>query len=101
MTQPIEVDPTKLENAGHHMLSVRDKMDGIVGKLKSSVGAAGTETWGNDKFGKGFADGDDGYLESRTELLSGADETVKSLQQFGQGMIDGAGELRKADTPGA
>ncbi len=101
MTQPIEVDPTKLANAGHHLLSVKDKMDGIVGKLKNAVGHAGTETWGNDKFGKGFADGEDGYTKSRTELLAGADETVKSLQQFGQGMVDAAVTVRKADTPGA
>ncbi|MGV9678510.1 hypothetical protein ACWDSJ_24790 [Nocardia sp. NPDC003482] len=100
MADAVEVDPAKLTATGNHMLTVRDKLGGIVSHLNGAVGTAGPETWGTDSFGKGFADGDDGYVRSRTELLSGAHELVISLGQFGQGMIDAANKMTAADHQG-
>ncbi|WP_156959805.1 hypothetical protein [Nocardia sp. BMG51109] len=100
MAERVEIDPSKLGLAGESMLSIKDKMAAIFAKLNDEVGSAGEETWGDDKFGKGFAEGEEGYIESRKQLLGGGGDMVKTIGEFGQGMIDGAAEIRNTDNAG-
>jgi hypothetical protein len=95
----VQVNPDQLTKAGNNMLAVQQKMNNIITALDNAVGKAGAETWGNDRFGNGFADGGNGYIASRKQLLSGGHEMAASLQQFGQGMIDAAKTLSIADNP--
>jgi hypothetical protein len=96
----VQVNPDQLTKAGNKMLAVQQKMNNIITTLDNAVGEAGTETWGNDSFGKGFADGDNGYIASRKQLISGGHDMATSLTQFGNGMIDAAHTMSAADNQG-
>src|SRR6266568_8269061 len=80
MSEPVSINPDGLRNAANQFDDISDTTRRILNTLTGGCNAEG-EPWGDDKAGKKFSEGSQGYLANR-------DGTFKSLGQlvdlFGQ-----------------
>ncbi|WP_067574569.1 hypothetical protein [Nocardia acidivorans] len=75
---------------------VRDGIEQIVDTLVTTANGRG-EPWGDDTLGAGFANGDNGYLKSRNNILDGADNMAGTFGNFSKGQTESADYLAAMD----
>lgn len=75
---------------------VRDGIENVVDTLVTNSAGRG-EPWGSDTLGAGFAEGDNGYLKSRNNILDGADNMAGTFGNFSKGQTDSAELLSRMD----
>ncbi|MFI6172433.1 hypothetical protein ACIBCN_37035 [Nocardia sp. NPDC051052] len=105
MTQSIIVNPSDVRAAGQELLDMSSGTPGgavsfhaIMRELTDAVGGAGTETWGDDSFGKQFAEGANGYRASRSNLLKGGNDMLETLEDFGTGLTTAANSMSNGES---
>ncbi|MBF6356149.1 hypothetical protein IU449_16645 [Nocardia higoensis] len=92
----VENYPPLLDKAAQATGEVRDRINGVLSTLAASLAARG-EPWGNDKLGKQFAEGDQGYVKSKENLEKSAGNMAISFGNFSKTQTDAARELRKME----
>lgn len=101
MAENIEVDLDALTKAAdvpeEVSRKVREVIDTLHGTLAGIENDATDQPWGNDKFGKKFADGDKGYKATRTNMVEGGYGMADALFEFGQGERTAADQFRAAE----
>ena len=93
MADEIIITPGDLSSAGRQVLDAQTQLQTIVNTLSNGVSRYGEETWGNDSYGRDFADdskGNPGYISSRTNLLKGGSDMATAIGEFGTGMTTAA-----------
>ncbi|MTE11534.1 hypothetical protein [Nocardia aurantiaca] len=75
---------------------VRDGINGVVNTFTAQADSLGTP-WGNDSLGNQFANGDQGYLASKKNILEGASNMAGTFANFSQSQKDSADELERTE----
>ncbi|MET7768252.1 hypothetical protein [Nocardia sp. NPDC005366] len=88
MPEQIVIAPSAIEAAGLELHTAASMFERIIDTLAKSAFSNGSETWGNDSYGHQFADGSNGYISSRDNLVRGGRDMAETITQFGTGMID-------------
>jgi uncharacterized protein YukE len=71
MGVPLGVTPAQLRATADHLTDVSTRMAAVLSGLRSRLDGEG-RAWGDDKVGREFADGGEGYLAQ----VDGVDESV-------------------------
>ncbi|MVU78986.1 hypothetical protein GPX89_17250 [Nocardia sp. ET3-3] len=79
---------------------VRDGIQGVVDTFESSADGLG-EPWGSDSLGKQFAEGAQGYLASKKNIVDGAKNMAGTFANFSKSQHDSAVELEKKEKENA
>ncbi|MEV6095116.1 hypothetical protein [Nocardia sp. NPDC051981] len=79
---------------------VRDGIQGVVDDLESRSAALG-QPWGTDSLGSQFANGAQGYLASKKNIVEGATNMAGTFGNFSKGQLDSAAELEKTEQANA
>lgn len=85
-----------LRTAASKTDAVREGVQQVVNTLVSSAEARG-DCWGDDSMGNQFANGKNGYLASKTNILDGANNMAGTFANFSQGQTDSANQLAAMD----
>ncbi|MEV6558464.1 type VII secretion target [Nocardia sp. NPDC051756] len=89
MNQPIKINPDGLRRAAAGFDEVAEQLGKIHETLVQSTEAEG-EAWGNDKFGKKFADGPKGYKVGRDNNFKSLTQLADVVEQNAKNLRDGA-----------
>lgn len=73
-----------------------DRAETVLAVLAEELAAAG-HPWGDDEFGRQFAEGPQGYRAASAHLSAGAEAVQKALRQFALGIAEGARVLHLQD----
>lgn len=98
MAETIVISPGEVRAGGNELLAAKADLDAVLATLRTVVAANGTETWGDDSYGRQFADGKTGYRSSRTNLLDGVREFATTIGEFGTGLIGAADRTERTET---
>ncbi|MEC3955055.1 hypothetical protein VMT65_18585 [Nocardia sp. CDC153] len=79
---------------------VRDGIQGVVDALVSRTEALG-EPWGGDSLGSQFANGEQGYLASKKNIVDGTKNMAGTFGNFSKSQQDSADELEKTEQANA
>ncbi|GAB0106450.1 hypothetical protein JMUB6875_54350 [Nocardia sp. JMUB6875] len=96
MSGRLEAYEDLLTTAAGKTDKVRDGVEKVVSTLVSAAEGRG-EPWGNDTLGGNFANGDQGYLASKKNILEGAGNMAGTFGNFSDGQRKAAEELKKMD----
>ncbi|MFB8002136.1 hypothetical protein [Nocardia sp. NPDC056000] len=96
MTDRLQSYKELLRTASSKTGAVRDGIDKIVDTLVSATEGRG-EPWGNDTMGSGFANGDNGYLKSSGNIISGARNMSGTFGNFSKGQKEALDLLTTMD----
>ncbi|WP_157574078.1 hypothetical protein [Nocardia jejuensis] len=96
MTDRLESYKDLLRTASNKTGKVRDGIDDVVDQLISSTEGRG-EPWGNDTMGRGFATGENGYVASSTNIVTGARNMSGTFANFSKGQLDALALLTNMD----
>ncbi|WP_019929536.1 hypothetical protein [Nocardia sp. BMG111209] len=101
----IVVYPDRLADAGRRLSgggsgSAQGELAAIVGELTTRLHDYGPQTWGTDSYGRQFADGRDGYVAARDNLLTGGTQMATAIGSIGRGLIDAAGNFTANEASG-
>ncbi|MFF0609134.1 hypothetical protein ACFYUD_10740 [Nocardia tengchongensis] len=96
MSGRLEAYEDLLTKAAGKTDKVRDGIEKVVSTLVSAADSRGTP-WGNDTLGSNFAEGDQGYLASRKNIVEGAGNMAGTFGNFSDGQLKAAEELKKMD----
>ncbi|MCX4093064.1 hypothetical protein [Nocardia sp. alder85J] len=101
----IVVYPGKLADAGRQLsgsgsATAQGQLAAIVGDLTTALHNYGSQTWGDDSYGKKFADGKEGYVAARDDLLSGGSDMASVIGSVGRTLIDAAGNFTGNEASG-
>ena len=99
MADRVEADAALFRQAALKTGHVRDRVNGVLDTLQTSLAGRGTP-WGDDKIGKQFADGPDGYLVALTKLTTGTTNMALTFGNFSDGQIQSADLLQSMDHNG-
>lgn len=97
MPETIIVTPGAVRAGGTELIAAKTAFETTMNTLSETVGSYGPETWGKDSYGREFADGEKGYRSSRNNLLSGGRDMVRTVEDFGSGLIRAANSSESAD----
>ncbi|GAB2562191.1 hypothetical protein [Nocardia heshunensis] len=75
---------------------VRDGINGVVNTFNGQSDALGTP-WGNDSLGNQFANGDQGYLASKDNIVKGATNMAGTFANFSKSQKDSADKLEATE----
>ncbi|MGW5105795.1 hypothetical protein [Nocardia sp. NPDC004123] len=75
---------------------VRDGINGVVNTFGAQADALGTP-WGDDSLGNQFANGDQGYLASKKNILEGATNMAGTFANFSKSQKDSADKLEATE----
>ncbi|WP_157555400.1 WXG100 family type VII secretion target [Nocardia crassostreae] len=92
----VSATPEQLRSAGGKMQALHDRVNGIFNKLEGALAGRG-EPWGNDSYGSGFADGEQGYLTARENLKDGFGKLATTFKSYADGQKDAATLLAGMD----
>lgn len=99
MSERVELDPDRLRQAAQKTAHVRDRIDTVMGTLRTSLAGRG-QPWGNDKIGDQFyngADGNGGYDASVTNLDTSTSNISTTFGNFSYNQASTAGYLETQD----
>lgn len=96
MTNRLESYKDLLRVASGKTGKVRDGIEKVVDTLVSSADGRGAP-WGDDTLGAGFADGENGYLKSRENIVTGANNMAGTFGNFSKGQKDALETLTAMD----
>ncbi|MEU1985389.1 hypothetical protein [Nocardia sp. NPDC019395] len=94
--QNVEYNEQAFRRAGAKTGAVRDKIQGVIDTLESSIASRGAP-WGTDTLGDTFANGQNGnpgYTTARDNLVEGAGNVAGTFGSFHDGQIESADLLR-------
>ncbi|QIS02311.1 hypothetical protein F5X71_08220 [Nocardia brasiliensis] len=97
MSEKIIVDPAEVRSGGTELLAAKAAFENTMHTLAAAIDGYGPETWGRDSYGREFAEGEQGYRSSRNNLLSGGRQMVRTVEDFGSGLIRAANAAESAD----
>lgn len=100
MTGNVTVDPEALRAAASRATDLQGRVAEIVDTLTSTLQSHGAP-WGDDHYGREFAEGDNGYLAVHKNLISGGQTMVTSLSDLATGQNDAADSLQGTDRASA
>ncbi|MFI5780698.1 hypothetical protein [Nocardia sp. NPDC051570] len=92
----VEVDTAQLRNAAGKVDDVAVRVWNTVKGLENTLNEKGYP-FGHDNYGKKFTDGDSGYEKSSHNLMDGAENMTRSLNQFRDSMRDAAQKMDDMD----
>ncbi|WP_067667188.1 hypothetical protein [Nocardia miyunensis] len=93
----VEINPEQLRTAASDCDRIHSSVLSTLKTLRTAVDAE-QAPWGNDSFGKKFADGDKGYIAVSKNLLEGINDLATTFGTFASGQREAADELSNADT---
>ncbi|WP_097245079.1 WXG100 family type VII secretion target [Nocardia amikacinitolerans] len=96
MATKVGITPDQLRRAAGAMGDLRDRVNGILTTLETSLDSRGA-AWGGDGYGSTFADGPEGYLAARKNLTEGIGNTAKTLDSYSDGQYKAAKLLARTD----
>lgn len=96
MSDKLRHDADLFEKAAERTSAVRDRVNGVLSALDAALAGRG-EPWGNDKLGRQFAEGPDGYKVARTNMTANINTTATNFDNFYTGQTKTAKELRRMD----
>ncbi|MFF0607247.1 WXG100 family type VII secretion target [Nocardia tengchongensis] len=96
MAPKVGVTPAQLRGAAGQLADLRDRVDGILTTLETSLSAKGA-AWGGDGYGSTFADGEQGYLAAHKNLSEGIGNTAETLDSYAAGQYRAADLLAHTD----
>jgi hypothetical protein len=96
MANSVEVDPAQLKVAALTSESIQQRIQQSLTRLQSTLTSDGTP-WGNDSFGKKFAEGDQGYLVASENLTAGLTQMSSTFGDFAKGQREAADGLTAMD----
>ncbi|WP_067845395.1 WXG100 family type VII secretion target [Nocardia lijiangensis] len=96
MATKVGQSPGQLRRAAGAMGDLRDRVNGILTTLETSLAAKGA-AWGGDGYGTAFADGPEGYVAARENLTEGLGNTAKTLDSYSDGQYKAATLLARTD----
>ncbi|MFI1915027.1 hypothetical protein [Nocardia sp. NPDC020380] len=79
---------------------VRDGIQGVVNTFESSADGLG-QPWGTDSLGSQFANGAQGYLASKQNILDGAKNMAGTFGNFSSSQHDSAVKLEQTEQANA
>ncbi|OJF78356.1 hypothetical protein NS14008_02880 [Nocardia seriolae] len=79
---------------------VHDGIQGVVDRLASATAALG-DPWGSDSLGNQFANGAQGYLARKKNIVEGATNMAGTFANFSKSQHDSAVELEKIEKENA
>ncbi|MFD4405904.1 hypothetical protein ACFWPH_24405 [Nocardia sp. NPDC058499] len=94
--QNVEYDEDAFRGAAAKTGAVRDKIQGVVDTLQTSIASRGAP-WGTDSLGDTFANGQNGnpgYTTARDNLIEGAENVAGTFDSFHDGQVESADLLR-------
>lgn len=89
MSGSVEVDTNQLRKAAVESDGIHDSLTRTLSTLRGVVSGGGSP-WGNDSFGKKFADGDKGYLAARENLLAAIEQMATTFGGYANGQRSAA-----------
>ncbi|MFE2995134.1 hypothetical protein ACFXG4_09015 [Nocardia sp. NPDC059246] len=98
-------DKVKVEVAG--MRSTADGLDGVSTQIDAILAAVDAASkahdgcWGDDEYGRPFADGDSGYIKRSANLEDVLKSKAKRLHEYSTGLRDGATSLETTEANNA
>lgn len=96
MTDPLSVTLNELRATSRYLADVSSRMKGVHSTLLEMLSGEG-EAWGNDKIGKRFADGGQGY-RSQSDWVDGSiDAKTELLDYYAEGLRITADALEQQD----
>jgi hypothetical protein len=96
MMEPLGVTPAELRATSRYLADVSRQMKGVHSALLEMLSGEG-EAWGNDKIGKQFADGGQGY-RSQSDWVDGSiDAKTGLLDYYAEGLRVTADALEQQD----
>ncbi|WP_278264896.1 hypothetical protein [Nocardia sp. AG03] len=96
MTQPVEVFISELRGTGGDLELLAGRIDQILGTV-SSASSAHWGSWGADEFGENFADGEQGYTASDTNLQAVVSSKAQLLRSYSTALREAADRFRGAE----
>ena len=96
MTDPLGVTLNELRATSRYLADVSSRMKGVHSALLEMLVAEG-EAWGNDKIGKQFADGGQGYRSQADWVDGSIDAKTELLDYYAEGLRVTADALEQQD----
>jgi hypothetical protein len=96
MTDPLGVTPAELRATSNYLAYVSRQMKDVHSALLGMLIAEG-EAWGNDKIGKQFADGGQGYRSQADWVDGSIDAKTELLDYYAEGLRVTADALEQQD----
>ncbi|WP_157124166.1 type VII secretion target [Nocardia pseudovaccinii] len=92
MADRVHVETQQLRAVGGDLDGVAARIDAVLSKVKAAS-AAHWGKWGDDEFGDGFAEGDNGYVNSDRNLQAVLESKSALLRSYSTGLTDAATQL--------
>ncbi|MGW6423892.1 hypothetical protein ACWF82_14535 [Nocardia sp. NPDC055053] len=96
MTDPVEVYISNLRGTGGDLDGLATRIDQILTRV-TAASQAHWGRWGADEFGKNFAEGEQGYSASDTNLQAVVSSKVALLQSYSGALVDAADRFQTAE----
>jgi hypothetical protein len=97
MAGTVENDPDTLRKAAQNKTGhVRDRINDVLSDLNIALAARG-RPWGEDKFGRQFFDGANGYKLGTEHATANVTNAAASFDNFEKGQVESADLLKKMD----
>jgi hypothetical protein len=89
MAESLGVDPHNLRGTAEHLSDVKARFDDVLTRLHEKLAAEGSP-WGDDKTGKDFSEGPNGYLAQKDWVDQSVGDKCDVLQWYADGLHDAA-----------
>lgn len=94
MADGVENDPDMLRKVAQLKTAhVRDRISAVLSTLDASLAGRG-RPWGDDKIGRRFYDGENGYGLGREHASTNVKNAATSYDNFQKGQVDSAAMLK-------
>jgi hypothetical protein len=92
----VQVSPEKLRSASVKTADVADRLNEVINTLSAALASRGN-CWGNDSIGNQFANGNNGYLETKNNMITGTGQFKDTFNSYAKGQSDSANSLEGSD----
>ncbi|NKY88771.1 hypothetical protein [Nocardia veterana] len=99
MADRLEAEAELFRKAAYRTGDVRDRINNVLNTLRANLAARGNP-WGTDSIGHQFAHGaggEGGYLDSKKNMIQGAENVAGTMDSFHQGQIKSAEYLESME----
>lgn len=96
MAETVGITPAELRATADHLADVSSRMMQVLSSLNTSLDAEGS-VWGDDELGKGFAEGENGYLAQHEWVGGSVDAKTDLLNDYSVSLRTAADTLEQQD----
>ncbi|MGY4102281.1 hypothetical protein ACW2Q0_22410 [Nocardia sp. R16R-3T] len=96
MSDKLRHDAELFEKAAERTSAIRDRVNSVLHTLNAAL-ADRHAPWGNDKLGRQFYEGTDGYKAAREQMTANIEATATNFDNFYNSQNKSAKELRRMD----